>query len=146
MNSPIPYLSAPTITRVILILAIFVFSESVTADEYDSANSNTSGKTAQLKIESIDFGISPQILRETLVRAILNYNWEIKTVTKNQVIAENKNAVLTAKIVDNSVITLSLKPASGSSANVKWLKSIEKFLNREYQYYHYTQQLNSLSN
>ena len=131
-----------TLVRTILISSILLFSGLTYADEDDDDDDEKSEKIAVFTIDTSEYKPTPQVLRNSIVLALLNYNWEIKTIEKNQATAETRHANITVDIVNDSTITLSLTSKSSAPPNVKWLKSINKFLIKEFRYHYYIQQFN----
>ena len=138
MYSPTPDFSARAITRAILILTIVVLSGSTGADEYDDYGSSSAARKINnegeltRKIRAGRYKLAPKIIKSSTLRALLNYNWDIKKVSNKQISAYNTYAELTVNFQDDSLITLVMKSYSGGSPNEKWLNSIEKFLKREF--------------
>jgi len=95
--------------------------------------------TIHLKIKTVKFKPTPLQLRKVLVRALLNYNWQIKTVDNNKITAENDQAYLRVKFLDDESVKLSLTSQFGGSPRSKWLRSIKKFTHKELQYYYFIQ-------
>lgn len=120
-----------TVISTILILAVSLFSETIYSSDDDSIH---------LYIETVDLKPTPQILRYSLVRALLNYNWEIRAVENNQIDAENRDALLEVKFLEGLVVELKMKPKGTRSPRDKWLQSIKNLTVRELQYYYYIQQ------
>ena len=130
-----------TLVRTFLVLSVLTFSGAIYADDDD--NEDKPRGTVELKIETIEFKPTPQLVRNSLVGALLNYNWEIKTVSKNQITAENRHAIIEVQILDDLVVNLVLRGHDNRAAKGKWigwLKNINKFLNKEFKYHYYIQQ------
>lgn len=125
-----------------MILAVSLFSGSI----YASHDDDEPHDPITLKLETADFKPTPRILRSALIRALLNYNWEIKTIEKNKINAEYRNEILMVKFIDELVVELTLESKIGDSPNEKWLRNIKKFIMKELKYHYYIQQFNIQSN
>jgi len=139
-------ISLPVLTRTTFALFVFLSPGILYADYDDYVNpsnqkiidKNNAGYLA-ISVRTNQYKLPPKIIKSLTLRAILNYNWDIKNASKQQIIAENMSAKLTASFQDNS-ITLALESNTGSSPNEKWLRSLEKFIKRELTYHFYNQQ------
>jgi len=118
-----------------LILSFSLFSGLIYAD-----SDNKNNHSFVLKLETFNLQSTPQQLRSSAVRALLDYHWQIKTVEKDLITAEYRDAVVEIKFPDEQTIEIHLGSDVRSTRNIKWVNNLIKGILIEIQYYHYTRQ------
>jgi len=100
-----------------------------------------------VKIEAVDLNPTPQQLRSSAVRALLNYHWQVKSVENNVITATHKDALVEVKFPDEQTIELvtkfkveSLRNRNWTNKLVKWSNNLKKGILVELQYYYFMQQ------
>ena len=114
-------------------------------DEYGnpvSSEDAISGPEIERRVRTKKYNLTPKTIKSSTLRALLNYSWEIINVSKDHIEAENRKAFMTVTFKDNTSLTLVLKSKSGGTPNEKWLRSMNKFLDREFTFHHYNQRFN----
>ncbi len=112
-----------------------------------AASRNNNPYPIIVKIETVDLNPTPQQLRSSAVRALLNYHWQVKSVENNVITATHKDALVEVKFPDEQTIELVTKFKVDSARNRNWTKKLTKWTNNlkkgilvELQYYYFMQQ------
>ena len=136
-----------SISCTVFSLSIFLIPVSAYADydEYGNPVSNedaVSGPEIERRVRTKKYNLTPKTIKSSALRALLNYNWEIINASKDRIEAENNKAFMTVTFKDNTSLMLVLKSKFGGTPNIKWLKSMDKFLTREFTFHYYNQRFN----
>ena len=127
-------------TSCVFLIPVTTFADY---DEYGnpvSSEDAASGPEIERRVRIKKYNLSPKTIKSSALRALLNYNWEIINVSKDHIEAENKKASITVTFKGNTSLTLVLKSKFGGTPNVKWLKSLHKFLDREFTFHYFNKQ------
>lgn len=112
-----------------------------------AASGNNNPYPIIVKIETTNFSPTPQQLRSSAVRALLNYHWQIKSIENNVITATHKDALVEVKFPDEQTIELVTKFKVDPLRNRNWTNKLDKWSNNlkkgilvELQYYYFMQQ------
>ncbi len=112
-----------------------------------AASRNNNPYPIIVKIETVDLNPTPQQLRSSAVRALLNYHWQVKSVENGVITATHKDALVEVKFPDEQTIELvtkfkvdSLRNRNWTNKLVKWSNNLKKGILVELQYYYFMQQ------
>lgn len=116
--------------RPIIVMFTFLFIWSTYTHSAYAQNRSAYVENS-LRFSTAELGSTPQQIRHSSVRALLNYHWKIISVENNLITAENKGSNAKVRFLDDQTIEVSV------SNNIKWAKNLKKGILIELKYYHY---------
>ena len=113
----------------IVLLLVFITSH---ADEWRTPLKST--------VDVNEFNLSPLVIRKSLLKSVIDNNWQIKKQTKNNILAKYRDEEVNINIENNIVSIIEVvrnKYDDETYFQMSWLKSLKFHFVRNLNYQHH---------